>query len=239
MSDNESSAVPMKAMILAAGFGERMRPLTLKTPKPLLEAGGKPLIEHHLERLAREGFKDIVINHAWLGSKLEAALGGGEFWGLHIDWSREDEPLETGGGLLKALPLLGDQPFLLVNGDVFTRLSFKSLQMPIDSLAHLVLVDNPEHRPEGDFCLRDGKVQTPESAGNRTLTYSGISILSPELFRGCQPGRFPLAPLLRKAAATGRVTGEHFTGYWLDVGTPERLQQLDQDLNAGRLPASE
>lgn len=230
----------MKTMILAAGFGRRMHSLTQATPKPLLKAGGKPLIEYHLERLAHEGFQDIVINRATrAGHRLEAALGDGERWGLHIRWSREDEPLETGGGLLKALSLLGDQPFLLVNGDVFVRLSFKSLQMPIDSLAHLVLVNNPEHHLEGDFCLCDGKVQSPALAGHRTLTYSGISILSPELFRECQPGRFPLAPLLRKAAATGRVTGEHFTGYWLDVGTPERLQQLDQDLNAGRLPASE
>lgn len=240
MTENEwLTRSPMAVMILAAGVGERMRPLTLKTPKPLLQAGGRALIEHHLEQLERDGFKHVVINHAWLGDQLEATLGNGDRWGMNIHWSREDEPLETGGGLLKALPLLGDQPFLLVNGDVFIRLSFKLLQMPIHSLAHLVLVNKPDHRPEGDFGLCNGNVVLSKQTKGTALTYSGISILSPELFKECQSSRFPLAPLLRAAVAEGRVTGEHYTGYWLDVGTPERLHQLNQDLNAGLTPASE
>ena len=211
----------MKAMILAAGKGERMRPLTLTTPKPLLPVAGKPLIEWHIEALARAGIVDLVINHAWLGEQLESVLGDGSRLGVHIQWSAEGEPLETGGGIQRALPLLGDEPFLLVNGDIWTRFDFSALRLPAKRLAHLVLVDNPPHKQQGDFALRDGQVANPgQSQG---LTFSGISMLHPALFEGCGAGAFALAPLLRSAADAQRVSGEHFKGGWIDVGTPERL----------------
>lgn len=222
----------MKAMILAAGKGERMRPLTLHTPKPLVRAGGVPLIEYHLRALHEAGFHDVVINHAWLGQQIEDYLGDGERLGLGITYSPEGEPLETGGGIFRALPLLGDQPFMVVNGDVWTDYDFSALRVPLAGLAHLVLIDNPEHHPEGDFSLIDGQVRDSSDAGTR-LTYSGIAILHPKLFAGCQAGAFKLAPLLRAAMGQGQVTGEHFTGQWVDVGTHERLAQVEQLLAAG------
>lgn len=222
----------MKAMILAAGKGERMRPLTLHTPKPLVRAGGVPLIEYHLRALHEAGFHDVVINHAWLGQKIEDYLGDGERLGLRIAYSPEGEPLETGGGIFHALPLLGDQPFMVVNGDVWTDYDFSALRVPLAGLAHLVLIDNPEHHPQGDFSLIDGQVRDSSDAGAR-LTYSGIAILHPKLFAGCQAGAFKLAPLLRAAMEQGQVTGEHFTGQWVDVGTHERLAQVEQLLAAG------
>lgn len=217
----------MKAMILAAGKGERMRPLTLHTPKPLVPAAGKPLIEYHLEALARAGITEVVINHAWLGQQIEDHLGDGQRFGLSIRYSPEGEPLETGGGIFKALPLLGEAPFLLVNGDIWTDYDFARLQAPLSGLAHLVLVDNPGHHGRGDFRLTDGQVRDGDAAPG-TLTYSGISVLAPALFDGCQPGAFKLAPLLRQAMAEGRVSGEHYSGQWVDVGTLERLADVER-----------
>jgi MurNAc alpha-1-phosphate uridylyltransferase len=219
----------MKAMILAAGKGERMRPLTLHTPKPLVRAGGVPLIEYHLQALAAAGFVDIVINHAWLGEQIEAHLGDGGRWGLKIVYSAEGEPLETGGGILQALPLLGDQPFVLVNGDVWTDYDFARLRQPLKALAHLVLVDNPEHHADGDFSLVEGQVRDVPHLPPR-LTYSGIAVIDPALLNGCQPGAFKLAPLLRNAMAMGQVSGEHFAGNWVDVGTHERLADVERRL---------
>lgn len=218
----------MKAMILAAGLGTRMRPLTDHTPKPLLEAGGKPLIVWHIERLRAAGFADLVINHAWLGDKLEAALGDGSALGVSIQWSREGTPLETAGGIRRALPLLGDAPFLVVNGDIWLDLDFAHLRASPTGLAHLVLVDNPAHHPDGDFQLgSDGKVR---DNGAPALTFSGVGVYRPGLFADLDEGEAKLAPLLRQAMADGQVTGEHFTGQWWDIGTPERLAELDQRL---------
>ncbi|HSC83745.1 MAG TPA: nucleotidyltransferase family protein, partial [Pseudomonas sp.] len=190
----------MKAMILAAGKGERLRPLTLHTPKPLVRAGGVPLIEFHVRALAAAGFRELVINHAWLGQQIEDYLGDGSRFGLRIDYSAEGEPLETGGGIFRALPLLGDEPFLVVNGDIWTDCDFASLRQPIEGLAHLLLVDNPGHHQAGDFQLRDGQV-TDAVSGQPSLTYSGIAVLHPQLFAGCAAGAFKLAPLLRQAMA--------------------------------------
>jgi MurNAc alpha-1-phosphate uridylyltransferase len=215
----------MKAMILAAGRGNRMRPLTDRVPKPLLEAGGRPLIQYHIERLAAAGIRDIVINHAHLGEQIEATLGDGSRFGVRIRYSPEHTALETGGGIFKALPLLGPEPFLVINGDIWSDLDPAGLQMHETDLAHLVLVDNPPHHPSGDFALTDGRVQAD---GERRLTFSGAGVYSPALFADCRPGAFPLAPLLRAAMAEGRVGGEHHAGRWLDIGTPERLAELDR-----------
>jgi MurNAc alpha-1-phosphate uridylyltransferase len=220
----------MKAMILAAGRGERMRPLTDVVPKPLLSVGGKALLVWHLEALARAGVRDVVINHAWLGEQIPAALGDGSVWGLNIVYSPEgDLGLETGGGIVNALPLLGDAPFLLVNGDVFANVDFYPLVqqgLVQDCLANLLLVDNPPQHPMGDFSLTpDGFVTDSPS-----LTYSGIAVLSPMLFQDRSVRAFPLAPLLRSAMHLGKVRGEKFVGRWVDVGTPERLATLDQEL---------
>ena len=219
----------MKAMILAAGRGERMRPLTDVTPKPLLEAGGKPLIVWHIERLARAGFKELVINHAHLGGQIESALGEGSRLGVSIRYSPEVEALETAGGIANALPLLGDEPFLVVNGDIFCDYDFAVLPRELDALsAWLVMVDNPVHHPGGDFALREGKVL---EAGEHKLTFSGIGLYRPEMFAPIAPGaKAKLAPLLREQMAAGKVSGEHYRGFWLDVGTPERLRQLDMEL---------
>ncbi|MCP1672976.1 MurNAc alpha-1-phosphate uridylyltransferase [Natronocella acetinitrilica] len=219
----------MKAMILAAGRGKRMRPLTDQTPKPLLEVGGKPLIVWHLQALAEAGFTEVVINHAWLGQQIPARLGEGSEFGLHIRYSPEGETgLETGGGIYRALPLLGDAPFLVVNGDIWTDMDFTTLQLAPGDLATLALVANPAHNAEGDFGLYpDGRVG---NAGGRRLTYSGVGVFAPALFAGCEPGFFPLAPLLRRAADAGLVGGVHHRGAWEDIGTPARLQALDQTL---------
>lgn len=216
----------MKAMILAAGKGERLRPLTLHTPKPLVRVGDKPLIEYHIEALARAGIRELVINHAWLGAQIEAALGDGARWGVRIAYSPEGEPLETGGGIRKALPLLGDQPFMVVNGDIFTDYDFARLCDIEVASAHLVLVDNPEHHAEGDFAWCEGRL-VPDREGVPRLTYSGIAVLHPRLFADSPEGAFRLAPLLRRALDVGMVSGEHFTGCWLDVGTHERLAQAE------------
>lgn len=214
----------MKAMILAAGRGERMRPLTDHTPKPLLQVAGLPLIAYHLRNLAAAGFHDIVINHAHLGDRIEAALGDGASYGLRITYSAEGTALETGGGIFRALPLLGEEPFVVINGDIWTDFPLGSLRNRGERLAHLVLVNNPSHHPRGDFVLHHARVGVE---GDDRLTFSGIGVYQRALFDGCEPGAFPLAPLLRKAMARGEVSGEHYLGQWWDVGTPERLHALD------------
>jgi len=222
----------MKVMLLAAGRGERMRPLTDEHPKPLLQVAGKPLVVWHLERLARAGFRDMVINVSWLGQQIVDALGDGSRYGVHIEWSREPWPaLETGGGLFNALPLLGDAPFLLVNSDVYTDIDFASLRIAPDDLAQLVLVPNPPHHLQGDFWLDKARIG---AEGGERLTYSGISVLRPALFAGAQPGRFPLLPWLLRALAAGRLGGQKHAGRWLDIGTPERLRELDAELASVR-----
>lgn len=225
----------MKAMILAAGRGERMRPLTDTVPKPLLEAGGKPLIVWHIEKLVRAGLHEIVINHAHLGARIEAALGDGARFGATIRYSPEGEALETAGGIATALPLLGTEPFLVVNGDIHTDIDFGTLAR-IDLagsplvLAHLVLVDNPEHHPRGDFAL-DGRYATEDGAPK--FTFSGVGVYRPELFADTPPrAKAKLAPLLQAAMRTRKVTARHHRGYWLDVGTPARLEELDRHLRA-------
>ncbi|MGY4533589.1 MurNAc alpha-1-phosphate uridylyltransferase [Pseudomonas sp. TE3786] len=217
----------MKAMILAAGKGERMRPLTLHTPKPLIPVAGVPLIEYHLRALAAAGFTEVVINQAWLGEQIEAHLGDGAQFALRIVYSPEGEPLETGGGIFRALPLLGSEPFLVVNGDVWTDYDFHAIPKQLKGLAHLVMIDNPSHHPAGDFILREGLLSDGQP-GVATLTYSGIAVLAPALFEGCQPGAFKLAPLLRDAMAAGQVSGEYHPGHWVDVGTHERLLEVEQ-----------
>ncbi|ENW19607.1 Glucose-1-phosphate thymidylyltransferase [Acinetobacter haemolyticus CIP 64.3 = MTCC 9819] len=226
----------MKAMILAAGLGNRMRPLTLHTPKPLLEVGGKPLIVWHIEKLQKVGVKEIVINTAWLGEKLVAALGDGTQFGVNILWSHEGEGLETAGGIINALPLLGDQPFILVNGDVWTTMDFASLlDVKLGTKqAHLVLVDNPPQHLKGDFILSNNMAYTfdQEKCGE-ALTYSGVAVLAPQMFIGLESGKRPLAPLLKEAMLEQQVSAEKMQGIWVDVGTPERLQQLDQQIQQG------
>jgi MurNAc alpha-1-phosphate uridylyltransferase len=210
-----------------------MRPLTLTTPKPLVRAGGVPLIEYHLRALAAAGFTEIVINHAWLGQQIEDYLGDGSQYGVHIQYSPEGEPLETGGGIFRALPLLGDEAFVVVNGDIWTDYDFSVLHQPIVGLAHLVLANNPAHHPTGDFQLIDGQVRDGQPDAS-TLTYSGIAVLHPQLFEGCCAGAFKLAPLLRTAMAKGQVSGERLNGLWVDVGTHERLAEAETLIEASR-----
>ncbi len=218
-------------MILAAGKGERMRPLTLARPKPLLSVGRRALIEHHLDALGREGFRDVVINLSWLGTQVVEALGDGLRYGLKIRYSDEGpEPLETGGGIFRALPLLGIDPFIVLNGDVWTDYPYSNLRDALreGDLAQLVLVENPPHNPAGDFELQHHRVV---EAGEKRFTFSGLGVYRPELFVGCKDGKFKLAPLLRAAVTKGRVGGELYTGNWIDVGTPERLAELDKKLS--------
>jgi MurNAc alpha-1-phosphate uridylyltransferase len=213
-----------RAMLLAAGRGERMRPLTDQVPKPLLLVRGKPLIVHHLERLARCGVRDVVINVAWLGDRIRAALGDGAAFGVSIHYSEEGtQALETGGGIFQALPWLGSEPFLVVNGDVFTDFDFAALSIAPEAWAHLLLVPNPAQHPQGDFALEGGRVV---ESGAARWTYSGIGLYRPALFDGCQPGRFPLLPRLKRAIAAGRLSGQIYRGSWSDVGTVERLAAL-------------
>jgi MurNAc alpha-1-phosphate uridylyltransferase len=221
----------MKAMILAAGRGERMRPLTDHTPKPLLLAGGRPLIAWHLERLAASGFREVIINHAHLGEQIEQALGDGSRWGLVIRYSPEPPgALETAGGIAQALPLLGDTPFLVVNGDIWCDIDFARFRMST-ATAHLVMVDNPAHHTGGDFSLNGDRVVY--APGGETLTYAGVGVFAPAFFRGVPVGQpLKLRPLLDAAIAAGTLTGERFTGRWVDVGTPQRLAELDRELTA-------
>ncbi len=226
----------MKAMILAAGLGNRMRPLTLHTPKPLLEVGGKPLIVWHIEKLQKIGVTEIVINTAWLGDKLVAALGDGSQFGVRILWSHEGDGLETAGGIINALPLLGEEPFILVNGDVWTTMDFSTLlnvQLE-DKQAHLVLVENPPQHLKGDFILANDLAYTFEQEQlGEALTYSGVAVIAPHMFAGLEHGKRPLAPLLKQAMQQQHVSAEKMQAIWVDVGTPERLEQLDQQIKQG------
>ena len=213
-------------MILAAGRGERMRPLTDTVPKCLLRIGGQTLIERHVYALAQAGITGLVINHAYLGEQIVKALGDGSAYGVNISYSPETgNSLETGGGILNALPLLGTEPFLAVNADIWTDFPFDSLPSQPDSLAHLVMVGNPENHPEGDFSLSEGRLS---QQGPAMLTFSGIGVYRPELFADCTPGMFPLAPVLRNTMDAGQVSGQYYTGSWFDVGTPERLDALNR-----------
>ena len=230
----------MKALIFAAGLGERMRPLTDHTAKPLLSAGGKPLIVWHLERLAAIGVRDVVINTSWLAEQFPAALGDGQHWGLQLHYSFDGPtPLETGGGMLHALPLLGADPFLLVNGDIWTDYDFARLPREPEGLAHLVMVDRPGHATHGDFALDEAGFVRPDGAS--LLTYAGLGIYRPQLLDGwpsivgdsdtiAGKPRFRLAPILKAHMPHNRITGEHHRGRWTDVGTPQRLAQLDTEL---------
>ncbi len=246
-------------MVLAAGRGERMRPITDTTPKPLVRVAGKPLIAYHLEALVRAGVRQVVVNLSWLGSQIRNALGDGSAYGVRITYSDEGPiALETGGGIFKALTLLGAEPFLVVNGDVWTDLDFGSCiaraqRSMARALGYLVLVPNPPQHPRGDFGLEGERIVTPAleravgperaigaeralgakpALGAKRATYSGVGIYRPELFAGCEPGRFPLLPLLNRAIEAGRLEGELYSGRWCDVGTPERLASLDRELRA-------
>jgi MurNAc alpha-1-phosphate uridylyltransferase len=221
---------PCAAMILAAGRGERMRPLSDECPKPLLEAGGRTLIEWHLRRLATAGYGRVVINLGWRGETIRNTLGDGDRFGLEIRYSDEGfPPLETGGGIFRALPLLLPGPFVVLNSDVWTDFPIERLGCPRESLAHLVMIPNPAHNANGDFVL-DGSHLRGQGDGPR-LTFSGIGVYRAELFEGCKPGRFPLAPVLRSAMDADRVSGELYEGEWRDIGDPARLEELRRDLS--------
>ena len=215
----------MRAMILAAGRGERLRPLTDSLPKPLVPVAGKPLIEYHLEALSQAGFREIVINQGHLGDLLKERVGKGGRWGVNIHWSDEQpEALETGGGIFKALPLLGKGPFLVVNGDIWCTYAIARLRAVKCDHAHLVMVPNPEHNPQGDFALHGAVLK---QNGGPKLTFSGIGVYHPRLFRDCSPGKFPLAPILQRAMDSHIVTGERFNGPWNDAGTMQRLAEIE------------
>ncbi len=227
-----------RAMLLAAGRGERLRPMTDTLPKPLVEVAGRPLIVYHLEALARAGIREVVINLSWLGEKIRAALADGSRYGVRIAYSEEGPvPLETGGGIQRALPLLGPAPFLVVNADVWTDMDFsRVLTLDEGADARLMLAPNPVQHPRGDFGLEDGFVVEREAD---RFTYTGIGMYRPELFAGCAPGRFPLLPLLKRAIAARRLRGELYRGEWLDIGSPDRLAWLDareRGARAGREP---
>jgi len=225
----------MKAMVLAAGRGERMRPITDRIPKPLVPVAGKPLIGYHLEALARAGVRDVVINLAYRGAQIREALGNGEAYGVRIQYSEEGpDPIETGGGIFKALPLLGDDPFLVVNGDVWTDFDFAWMpELAAGADAHLVMVPNPAHVAKGDFGVEDGFVVQRETD---RFTYSGLGVYTARFFAGCQPGKFPLKPLLVRAIEARRLTGQVYRGVWIDIGTPQRLAELEAELRSPRSP---
>jgi len=218
----------MKAMLLAAGRGDRMRPITDNTPKPLINLLGKPIIVHLIEKLAKAGIVDLVINHSWLGDQIVQRLDTGSAYGVNIEYSPEPQgALDTGGGIVQALRLFGDDPFIVCNADIWTDYDFSQLPNDIEGRAHLVMIDNPPQHPEGDFVLRDGHLHCgPGDA----LTFSGIGMYRADLFKDCRLGKFPLAPLLRQAMDHQFVSGEHYRGQWHDIGTPQRLAELEQQL---------
>ncbi|MBM2830784.1 MAG: mannose-1-phosphate guanylyltransferase [Gammaproteobacteria bacterium] len=218
----------MRAMILAAGRGERMRPLTNTISKAMLEVNGRPLIQYQVEYLVQAGIREIVINHAISGDQIENYLGDGHHFNANISYSAEMEPLETGGGIYKALPLLGDDPFIAINADVWTDFPLQQLPTDPDGHAHLVLVDNPPHHPAGDFALEQGRVR---NKGNRQYTFSGIGVYRRELFSHCVGSVFPLVSVLRPAISDSLICGEYYGGNWIDVGTPERLEALRKQLH--------
>lgn len=215
-------------MILAAGRGKRMRPLTDQTPKPLLEINHKSLIEYQIEKLKQAGIKQMVINHAWLGQQIVKKLGDGQAWDIDIHYSPEPIPLETAGGISNALPLLGKDPFLVVNADIWCELDYSQIQLPKNKQAHLVMVNNPPHHLAGDFVLDNQNNLQME--GESKLTYSGIGIYTANFFKHCPKGQYPLAPLLHQAIAKNKLSGQHYTGFWMDIGTPQRLADLQQRL---------
>ena len=218
----------MKAMILAAGRGDRLRPLTDEIPKPLLQVAGKPLIEYHIENLAKAGFNEIIINTAWLAEKLHDALGDGSRFGVSIQYSDEGTALETAGGIIHALPLLGDSHFLVVNGDIWCDFDYSTLiDLKHNEQAHLILVNNPVHHLKGDFALVHNMIK---NTGDIMFTYSGIGIYSAEFFAQQQPGVVPLAPIIRSKCENDLVSGQYYAGSWTDVGTIERLQELEEKL---------
>lgn len=220
----------MRAMILAAGRGARLRPLTDRMPKPLVPIDGKPLIEYHVEALANAGFQHIVINQGHLGDMLPAALGNGDRWGVNIHWSDEQpEALETGGGIHQALPLLGRGPFLVVNGDIWTDYPFARLRAVKCEHAHLVMVPNPPHNPEGDFALQNAVIR---EEGAEKLTFAGIAVYHPRILCNCEPGRFSMVPLMLRAMNEHLVTGETWKGTWSDIGSRQRLEEIGVDVNA-------
>lgn len=226
----------MKAMILAAGRGERLRPLTDEKPKPLLTVAGISLIEYHLRNLSDAGISEIIINTAWLAEKIHQQLGDGKSYGVSIRYSDEGQALETAGGIINALPLLGDDPFLVVNGDIWCDFNFSELpELDNSKQAHLLLVENPEHNPAGDFALQDDLIKND---GESKFTYSGIGIYSVDFFLGLKPGKTPLAPLIRNKSELELVSGQLHNGLWTDVGTIERLQQLELQINALALKKS-
>ena len=218
----------VKAFILAAGRGERMRPLTDNIPKPLLKTGGKTLIEHRLLALKKAGISECIINVAYLGEQIQQLLGTGEQWGMNIKYSDEgSHALESGGGIINALALIGNDPFIVVNADIWTDFDFCTLPKAPPKLAQLILVDNPEHNPKGDFTLKNGTVSAD---GDNMLTYSGIAVFRPELFKHFPPGSQPLRPILISAMQSNNINGQHFEGIWRDIGTPKRLQDLQKML---------
>jgi len=215
----------MRAMILAAGLGKRMQPLTNQTPKPLVELAGQPLIVYHLKNLARANIKDIVINLGHLGEKIESVLKDGSEFGVNIEYSREDPILETGGGVVKALPLLGPDPFLVLSGDILTDYPFQNLPKNLEKLAHFVLVDNPPHHPKGDYALSGDLVN---QTGDPLLNYGGITVFDPKFFEGAPKGKFPLPVLFEKWMPKGEITGEYYSGLWHNLGTIEQLHALNE-----------
>ena len=214
----------MRAMILAAGRGERLRPLTDETPKSLVDVGGRSLLERHLDHVRAAGIRTVVINLGWLGDRIVERVGSGRDYGLEVMYSEEgDNILETGGGIFKALPLLGDEPFLVINADIFTDMPVPEVALADEQLGHLVMVPSPEYRDGGDFDIEDGLIRNTTA---QSLTFSGVAIYRPEFFANCAAGRFPLAPMLRDAADRGQLSGSLYEGRWADVGTPERLARL-------------
>ena len=216
----------MKAMVLAAGRGERLRPLTDTTPKSLVTVHGETLLERHLATISAAGIRTVVINLGWLGSKIVDHIGSGAQFGLHVVYSDEgSNVLETGGGICRALPLLGPDPFLVVNADIFTDMPVPDVALQDDEMGHLVLVPSPNYRAGGDFDIENGKIVNAET---QSLTFSGVAVYRPELFSGCEPGRFSVVPMLRQAAESGLLQGSVYRGQWADIGTPERLATLNR-----------